>query len=269
MSISDEERRTFTEFDARALSAAGEVADSPAEARAWIRLVGAMGRVLYPFECAGSAGSQSCPPRDWGVVETTIELRVRTREIRMAVLGHGEAVRRAFRALDAPADGAWQRRTEVLIALSLAAGQARFLGNRLTFLPSSVSLRQTALAQALGTALADSGRALDTAQGLLREMSGADGEVRAVISGTAACAAVTRAVRLAACLEEDVRAQAVDASGVDLSRLGPVDPGLLASVIWSRTTVWPACIAPLLRARSNRVADGVYQVRRVYDTRDG
>ncbi|MFI6581016.1 hypothetical protein [Embleya sp. NPDC050493] len=271
MSISDEERSAFTDCDARILSAVGGITDSASEGHAWTRFADAMGRTLYTFDREGPPAPDPGPPADRSPVAAAIELRVRTREIHTAVLGLGEAVRRAFLVLDALlTGGAWQRRPEALIALSLAAGHARGLDDRLVHLSSSMSPRPTALAAALGTALSDTGRALDTTQGLLRELSEPDGSAPpAAISGTAVFAAVAAAVRLATCLEDDVRAEAVDASGVDLSRLDPVDPALLAGVIWSRTTVWPACLAPVLRGRSNRVAAGVYQVRRVYDTRDG
>jgi hypothetical protein len=271
MNISDRHRRTFTECDARTLSAADDVADPQVESQAWARLADAMSRALYTFERGDPVGPEPCAPVGRGPVEAAIELRARTREIHTGVLGHGEAVRRSFRVLDSLlSGGAWHRRGEALIALSLAAGQARHLGNRLGNLPNSPSLRPTALAAALATALADSARALDTAQALLRETATPDGSApQGAIPGTDAFAATAAAVRLATCLEDDVRAEAVDASGVDLSRLDPVDPNLLAGVIWSRTTVWPTCIAQLLRARSDRVANGVYQVRWVYGTRDG
>ncbi|MET7299593.1 hypothetical protein [Embleya sp. NPDC005575] len=170
MNNSDEDRRTFTECDARTLLAVGDVADPPVEGHAWTRLADAMGRPLYTFERGRSTSPEPCAPAGRGPVESAIELRARTREIHTGVLGHGEAVRRAFCVLDSLLPvGPWQRRREALIALSLAAGQARCLGDRLTRMPSPTFPRPTALAAALGTALADSARALDTAQALLRE----------------------------------------------------------------------------------------------------
>ncbi|WP_331770967.1 hypothetical protein OG948_45860 (plasmid) [Embleya sp. NBC_00888] len=263
MSISDEERRTFTERDLWTLSGADDAVDPRTEGRAWVRLGDAMSRALYAFERGVSAGPEPQVVPRRGPVETAIVVRARTRDIRERALAHREAARRAFRILDAsPRDGSGSRRFEVLIALSLAAGQARCLSRRLTHLPPPASPRVIALVDALGTALAESGRALEAIQGGLREMPVSDGPARC--DPAAVPDAVAAAVRLAIALEEEVRAEAVDASGADLSRLDLVDTGPLAGVVWSRTTVWPVRIAPMIRARSHRVAAGVYRVRRTY-----
>lgn len=262
MSISDEERRTFTERDLWTLSGADAV-DPRTEGRAWVRLGDAMSRALYEFERGVSAGSEPQVVSRRGPVETAIVVRARTRDIRERALAHQEAARRAFRILDAsPRDGSGSRRLEVLIALSLAAGQARCLGRRLTHLPPPVSPRVIALVDALGAALAESGRALGAIQGGLRELPVSDDPARG--DPPAVPEAVAAAVRLAIALEEEVRAEVVDASGADLSRLDLLDTAPLAGVLWSRTTVWPARIAPMVRARSHRVAAGAYQVRRPY-----
>ncbi|MGW1989419.1 hypothetical protein [Embleya sp. NPDC001921] len=264
MSISGEERRTFTERDLWTLSGADDAVDPRTEGRAWVRLGDAISRALYEFERGVSASPEPRVVPRRGPIETAIVVRARTRDIRERALAHREAARRALRILDAsPRDGSGSRRLEVLISLSLAAGQARCLGRRLTRLPPPASPRAIALVEALGTALAESGRALEAVQGGLREMPVSDGPARCD-PPVAVPEAVAAAVRLAIRLEEEVRAEPVDASGVDLSRLDLVDTAPLAGVVWSRTTVWPARLAPMVRARSNRVAPGVYRVRRTY-----
>ncbi|MYV98796.1 hypothetical protein, partial [Streptomyces sp. SID3343] len=70
------------------------------------------------------------------------------------------------------------------------------------------------------------------------------------------------AVALATGWEDDVMSAPVDATGADLSRLGILEPDVLANVVWTDTTRWPARLEPLVRARSNRLAAGVYRVRR-------
>ncbi|MGC0421078.1 hypothetical protein [Embleya sp. AB8] len=291
MGIFDEERRTFTEGDRRVLltieaeaeaeaeanvgvGVATEVGvGSPAERQAWLRLGDSLSRVLCNrLECGGAGPTDADPlvPLDLygSPVERAIVLRVRTRDIRERVCGHATAVRRAFRVLDScRTASARPGRTEALIALSLVAAQARCLGNRLTLLPPPTYPRPAALVAALGTALAESGRESEAAQGRLRAACDPDRPkpvLPPAIPCTAAFAAVASAVRLARCLEEEVRTEGIDASGADLSRLDLTDPTLLAGVIWSGTTLWPPRIALLLRSRSNRVAVGVYQVRRVY-----
>jgi hypothetical protein len=53
----------------------------------------------------------------------------------------------------------------------------------------------------------------------------------------------------------------VDASGADLSSLGRIEVQLLAGVVWTDETVWPAGTdCHDLRARSAEIAPGVYQV---------
>ncbi|GCD94590.1 hypothetical protein [Embleya hyalina] len=259
MSISDEERRVFTERDLRALSTADRDADPAAERRAWRHLGDELGRVLCDrYEQGPPASAESLVSPDRCPVRTAIVLRARTRDIRERVLGHRAAVGRAFRVLETPCRGDGRyRRAEALIALSLAAGQARCLGNRLTLLPTPVPPRPGALAEALGTALAESGRALDAAQRRLR----ASAEPGRTIPATAALAAAGSAARLATCLEEEIRAEAIDASDTDLSHVDHLDLPLLAGVVWSRTTIWPDTLAPLTRRHSNRVAPGVYQIR--------
>ncbi|OPC78854.1 hypothetical protein B4N89_32500 [Embleya scabrispora] len=259
MSISDEERRVFTERDLRSLSTADPDADPAAERLAWAHLVDELGRAMCDgYEHAPSASADSLVPPDPCPVRTAIVLRARARDIRERVLGHRAAVGRAFRVLESPCRGdAWHRRTEALIALSLAAGQARCLGNRLTLLPTLVPPRPGALAEALVTALADSGRALDAARQRLRESA----EPGRTIPAAAALTAAASAARLATCLEAEIRAEPIDASDTDLSRVDHLDLPLLAGVIWSRTTIWPDTLAPLSRSHSNRVAPGIYQVR--------
>ncbi|MFE3202110.1 hypothetical protein [Embleya sp. NPDC059237] len=262
MNISDEQRRAFTEHDLRVLSTADPDADPAAERLAWAHLGDELGRALCDrYEHGPSAHAESLVPPDRCPVRNAIVLRARTRDIRERVLGHRAAVGRALRVLESSCRGDGRhRRTEALIALSLAAGQARCLGSRLTRLPTLVPSRPGALAEALGTALADSARALDAAQQRLCE-SAAPGRT---IPAAAALAAAGSAARLATCLEEEVRAEPIDASDTDLSHVDHLDLPLLAGVIWSRTTVWPKTLAPLTRSHSNRVAPGVYRIRRTY-----
>lgn len=264
MNISDEERRAFTEHDLRVFSIADPDpnADPAAERLAWAHLGEELGRVLCDrYEHGPSAHAESFVPPHHCPVRNAVVLRARTRDIRERVLGHRAAVGRALRVLESSCRGdGWHRRTEALIALSLAAGQARCLGNRLTSLPTLVASRPGALAEALGTALADSARALDAVQQRLRESA----EPGRTIPAAAPLAAARSAARLATCLEEEVRAEPIDASGTDLSHVDHLDLPLLAGVVWSRTTVWPDTLATLTRSHSNRVAPGVYQIRRTY-----
>jgi hypothetical protein len=53
----------------------------------------------------------------------------------------------------------------------------------------------------------------------------------------------------------------VDASGADLSRVDIGDPGVLDGVIWTSATVWPPGAAGQVRARSQEIRPGVFQVR--------
>ncbi|WP_439679826.1 hypothetical protein [Embleya sp. MST-111070] len=262
MNISDEERRAFTEHDLRVLSTADPDADPAAARLAWAHLGDELGRALCDrYEHGPSAHAELLVSQDRCPARTAIVLRARARDIRGRVLGHRAAVGRAFRVLESACRGDGRhRRTEALIALSLAAGQARCLGNRLTPLPTLVPSRPGVLAEALGTALADSGRALDAAQQRLRESA----EPGRTIPAAAALAAAGSAARLASCLEEEIRAEPVDASDTDLSRVDHLDIPVLAGVIWSRTTVWPDTLAALIRSHSNRVAPGIYQIRRTY-----
>ncbi|WP_331766975.1 hypothetical protein [Embleya sp. NBC_00896] len=264
MSISDEERRAFTEHDMRALLDL-DGADPPSEVRAWEHLGEVLGSVLDgPFRHGVASMAETSVPDCQGPVETAIVLRARTRDIRDRVLGHDEAVRRAFRVLESLCrQGTWHRRAEAVIALSLAADQARCLCDRLVGLPVQALPRPAALAAALVTALDGSGRALEAARSRLREMAEPAGPTpEAVIPSADALAAARTAIRIATRLEAEVRAEAVDASGVDLSRLDLTDPGILVGVVWTDTTVWPHGMAQVVRARSNRIAAGVYQVRR-------
>ncbi|MEV4138814.1 hypothetical protein AB0J72_42450 [Dactylosporangium sp. NPDC049742] len=60
----------------------------------------------------------------------------------------------------------------------------------------------------------------------------------------------------------------LDASGLDLSDLGDVDPdnlAVLVGVIWNDETTWPPALAAPVRERSRQLRPGVYQVESVSD----
>jgi hypothetical protein len=53
----------------------------------------------------------------------------------------------------------------------------------------------------------------------------------------------------------------IDVSGVDLHQLDLPDLDVLTGVVWTEDTTWPPEVADQVRARSDEIQPGVYQVR--------
>jgi hypothetical protein len=62
-------------------------------------------------------------------------------------------------------------------------------------------------------------------------------------------------------LSSQVNAVVIDASGADLSSLDLPDVSVLEGVVWTEETTWPAGVLGEVRAQSEMIRDGVYQVR--------
>lgn len=53
----------------------------------------------------------------------------------------------------------------------------------------------------------------------------------------------------------------VDVSGADLHQLDLPDLDVLDRVVWTEDTTWPAAVSGKVRARSEEIRPGVFQVR--------
>lgn len=58
-----------------------------------------------------------------------------------------------------------------------------------------------------------------------------------------------------------LRTRTADVSGADLSDLRVADIEVFAGALWTRSTVWPEGMGPLIENRSDRIGSGVYRVR--------
>jgi hypothetical protein len=72
---------------------------------------------------------------------------------------------------------------------------------------------------------------------------------------------IARALNRIQLLARPAEVQSVDASGADLSRVKIRDLVILDRVVWTQQTIWPPGIADHVREESDKIGEGLYQVR--------